>query len=161
MKGDSIKTFYFISDICNLLVTTNGNSVEKIEFIKVKKFNKMKLSDFQLEVYNQLKEYFLKKRKSFSLPINLLGTKFQKKVWEQTAKIKYSSPLSYKQLAKNIGYSKASRAVGGALSKNPIPIIIPCHRVIGANGSLGGFTGGIELKKKLLKLERYFEFCKK
>ncbi len=105
------------------------------------------------EVIRQLQAYFEGKRKEFDLPFVLDGTEFQMLVWRNLQKIPYGETVSYGQLAKRIGKPEASRAVGLANGSNPIPIIIPCHRVIGSNGDLTGFGGGIPLKKKLLALE--------
>jgi methylated-DNA-[protein]-cysteine S-methyltransferase len=105
------------------------------------------------EVVGQLKAYFAGQRTSFELPLVLVGTDFQKKVWMALREIPYGKTVSYKELAGAIGRPKAVRAVGAANGANPIPIIIPCHRVIGNDGSLTGFGGGLPLKKKLLELE--------
>lgn len=102
----------------------------------------------------ELAEYLEGERKTFSLPCNPKGTEFQKKVWSALRKIPYGETRSYQQIAEAIGNTKACRAVGMANNKNPILIVIPCHRVIGKNGSLVGFGCGIELKEKLLKLEK-------
>ena len=101
----------------------------------------------------QLKEYFEGKRKVFNLPLEISGTEFQKKVYDELLKIPYGKTISYKELARRVGNENASRAVGGAVGKNPISIIVPCHRVIGSDGSLTGFGGGLPMKKKLLELE--------
>ena len=106
------------------------------------------------KTYIELEEYFNKKRTSFDVPIRLIGTEFQVKVWNELRKIPYGKTVSYGYIAKAIGSPKASRAVGAANNKNPILIIVPCHRVIGANGKLVGFTCGIEIKKFLLDLEK-------
>jgi methylated-DNA-[protein]-cysteine S-methyltransferase len=105
------------------------------------------------EVMRQLQAYFEGKLKEFDLPLVLDGTEFQLLVWRNLQKIPYGETVSYGQLAKRIGKPEASRAVGLANGSNPIPIIIPCHRVIGSNGDLTGFGGGLPLKKKLLALE--------
>jgi len=105
------------------------------------------------EVVRQLDAYFDGKLKDFDLPLILDGTAFQLLVWNNLRKIPYGETISYGQLAKRIGSPDAARAVGLANGSNPIPIIIPCHRVIGSNGDLTGFGGGLALKKKLLALE--------
>jgi len=105
------------------------------------------------EVVRQLQAYFEGELKEFELPLVLEGTEFQLRVWRNLQKIPYGETLSYGQLAKRIGSPDAARAVGLANGSNPIPIIIPCHRVIGSNGDLTGFGGGIPIKKKLLALE--------
>lgn len=106
------------------------------------------------KAHAELQEYFERKRKNFDLKIKPEGTEFQKKVWAALTTIPYGKTLSYGDIAKLIGNPKASRAVGGANNKNPIMIIVPCHRVIGSNGALVGFGAGIEVKKYLLNLEK-------
>ncbi len=105
------------------------------------------------DVVDQLKSYFAGERKAFDLPLVLEGTTFQKRVWTSLQNIPYGETVSYKVLAERVGSPKAVRAVGAANGANPIPIIIPCHRVIGNDGSLTGFGGGLPLKKRLLELE--------
>jgi len=105
------------------------------------------------EVIRQLEAYFEGKLKDFDLPLVLDGTDFQLLVWNNLRKIPYGETISYGQLARRIGSPDAARAVGLANGSNPIPIIIPCHRVIGSNGDLTGFGGGLPVKKKLLALE--------
>ncbi len=101
----------------------------------------------------QLLEYFEGKRRTFSLPLHLVGSEFQKRVWRALLEIPFGETRSYGQLAKEIGNENASRAVGAANGKNPLSIVIPCHRVIGANGKLTGFAGGLKTKAQLLALE--------
>ena len=105
------------------------------------------------EVIRQLRAYFGGKLKDFDIPLAVEGTEFQLSVWRSLQTIPYGETISYGQLARRIGNSKAVRAVGLANGCNPIPIIIPCHRVIGSNGSLTGFGGGLANKRKLLELE--------
>jgi methylated-DNA-[protein]-cysteine S-methyltransferase len=101
----------------------------------------------------QLTEYFAGKRKDFALPVAPRGTEFQRRVWEELSRIPYGATISYAELAARIGRPNASRAVGRANGTNPIPVVIPCHRVIGADGSLTGYGGGMPLKRALLALE--------
>lgn len=101
----------------------------------------------------QLTEYFAGERQAFNLPLNAGGTIFQNEVWSALADIPFGELRSYSDIATAIGRPKAVRAVGAANGRNPLPIIVPCHRVIGSNGSLTGFAGGIPLKTKLLELE--------
>jgi methylated-DNA-[protein]-cysteine S-methyltransferase len=101
----------------------------------------------------QLQEYFAGRRRSFALKLSPEGTEFQKAVWNELQNIPYGETISYKTLADRIGKPQAVRAVGAANGANPIPIIIPCHRVIGHDGGLTGFGGGLPLKKRLLELE--------
>ena len=102
----------------------------------------------------QLDEYFQGKRTTFSLPFKLTGTPFQLAVWKELQNIPYGQTTSYKEIAQKINTPKAYRAVGMANNKNPLPIIIPCHRVIGSNGKLIGYAGGLKLKNYLLELEK-------
>lgn len=102
----------------------------------------------------ELMEYFQGKRKEFTLPLSPQGTEFQKKVWEALRSIPYGETRSYGEIAAQVGNPRAARAVGGANNKNPIMIFIPCHRVVGADGSLTGFACGLEAKKYMLDLER-------
>ena len=102
----------------------------------------------------QLDEYFAGKRKKFDLPLSPKGTVFQRTVWKQLQEIPYGKTISYSQLAKSINNPKACRAVGSANGKNPVIIIIPCHRVIASNGGLGGYACGLDIKKQLLELEK-------
>jgi len=104
----------------------------------------------------QLSEYFDGKRKIFDLPLVLHGTDFQLTVWKALQNIPYGETRSYGQLAATVGNPKASRAVGMANNRNPIAIIIPCHRVIGHDGSLTGYAGGLEVKRQLLELEQRY-----
>lgn len=102
----------------------------------------------------ELREYFGKTRTTFTVTLDVLGTSFQKKVWEQLLQIPYGTTISYKELAIRVGNVNAARAVGAANGKNPLWIIIPCHRVIQSNGSLGGYAGGNTVKEYLLELEK-------
>ncbi len=102
----------------------------------------------------QLEEYFAGRRRKFDLPLEPRGTRFQRTVWQALLRIPYGETASYGELARQIGNPRASRAVGLANGANPLPIVVPCHRVIGADGSLTGFGGGLEIKRKLLALER-------
>lgn len=106
------------------------------------------------EAYQQLSEYLKGERKEFDLPLNPKGTDFQKRVWRALCDIPYGETRSYKQIAKAVGNSNAVRAVGMANNRNPITIVVPCHRVIGADGKLVGYGGGLEMKEFLLRLEK-------
>jgi methylated-DNA-[protein]-cysteine S-methyltransferase len=106
-----------------------------------------------INVFQQLKEFFNRTRKAFDLQLEIIGTDFQKNVWEELTKIPYGETISYGELAERLGDNNKMRAVAAANGANPIPIIIPCHRVIGADGSLTGYGGGLDVKQKLLELE--------
>ena len=108
------------------------------------------------EAYRQLTEYFEGKRTHFELPLKPKGTPFQQAVWNALCRISYGKTKSYKEIAEMVGNPKACRAVGMANRRNPVMIIIPCHRVIGADGSLTGYACGTEVKKQLLALENLF-----
>jgi len=106
------------------------------------------------QAVKQLREYFAGKRAEFDLPLAPQGTPFQLTVWKVLSDIPYGETISYGELAKRVGNPNASRAVGAANGKNPLPIVVPCHRVIGANGKLTGFGGGLPAKEALLALEK-------
>lgn len=110
-------------------------------------------SDVIEKTIRQMKEYFANDRKVFDIPMLMLGTDFQKSVWEGLIKIPYGETASYLELAKNIGNEKAVRAVATANGANAISILIPCHRIIGSDGSLTGYAGGLDVKRKLLEIE--------
>ncbi len=125
----------------------NPNRVRLAELVENKKHSVL------LETQKQLNEYFARQRQVFDLPLDFEGTEFQQKVWQALLTIPFGETRSYKQIAVQIGNVKAVRAVGAANGKNPISIIAPCHRVVGANGKLVGFAAGLENKDVLLKLE--------
>ncbi len=105
-------------------------------------------------VLTQLKKYLKGKPRRFNCRLDLRGTSFEKKVWSELAKIPYGQTRSYKEIAEAVGHPKAFRAVGNANGKNPIPLIVPCHRVIESNGGLGGYGHGLKVKKQLLDFEK-------
>ena len=105
-------------------------------------------------VIEQLNAYFAGELKTFDLKLSPSGTPFQRKVWESLAEIPYGELTTYSAIAEKIGNPKAVRAVGGANARNPLPIVLPCHRVIGSNGTLTGFGGGLDVKERLIALER-------
>ncbi|KYG65753.1 hypothetical protein AZI86_01365 [Bdellovibrio bacteriovorus] len=105
------------------------------------------------QLVDQMEQYFSGNLTQFEVPLDPVGTEFQKKVWRQLSLIPYGQTISYLQLAKNIGNLKASRAVGSANGKNPLWVVVPCHRVITSSGALGGYAGGLHMKSFLLDLE--------
>ncbi len=111
-------------------------------------------TDFTQKVFDEVLEYFEGKRKTFTFKYKLNGTEFQKKVWLALCNIPYGETRTYKEIAKAVGNEKASRAVGMANNKNPVTIVVPCHRVIGTGGKMVGYAGGIGMKEFLLKTER-------
>jgi len=148
--------FYYNTKIGRIGIEENGTAITKLNFIN-KEVQEEIIEEHETallkEAIKQLNEYFDGKRKSFDLPLEPKGTEFQNKVWNALKEIPFGETRSYGEIAKIIGNEKASRAVGMANNKNPIAIIVPCHRVIGANGKLVGYAGGLDLKEKLLKLE--------
>lgn len=150
------KLFYYHTPIGEIGIAEEDGSICAIFFSheKISKEEYMiKESSLIKNAYRQLVEYFNKQRKTFDLPLAPEGTEFQMKVWKALSDIPYGKTRSYKEIAIAIGNPKAVRAVGMANNKNPIPIIIPCHRVIGSDGKLAGYGGGLEIKEYLLKLE--------
>lgn len=160
------------SPIGTITLATSDKGICFIEFGSVKttcsaaqrKLNKLQIhaelknDDVPLyEAKRQISEYFSAERETFDLPLDLIGTNFQKLVWDQLTNIPYGVTKSYKQIALEIGAPKAVRAIGGANNQNPVPIIVPCHRVIGSNGSMVGYGGGLDKKEALLRLEGSFE----
>ncbi len=148
-----MKTFYdYDTPVGKLYIEAEDDYLTRISFFEL--FGKRLETPVIKETYKQLSEYFAKKRKTFDIPLKLEGTEFQKAVWHALMKIPYGKTATYLEIAETIGNPKASRAVGMANNKNKIPIVIPCHRVIGSNGSLTGYAGGLEIKKKLLNIEK-------
>lgn len=111
---------------------------------------------FLLHCKQELDEYFAGKRKAFDLPLRLKGTEFQKKVWAALCEIPYGETRTYGEIAAAVGNPKAARAVGLANNRNPVAVIVPCHRVVGGNGKLVGYAGGLDKKEYLLDLERKY-----
>lgn len=149
---------YLESPIGTLLLAGNGDGLKHIEFPNQGR-RAQPLAGWSRgprplrEAARQLKAYFDGKLTRFDLELSPEGTDFQRRVWKALRTIPYGKTISYKVLAEKIGNPKAVRAVGGANGRNPIPIVIPCHRVIGADGSLTGFGGGVDVKYALLSLE--------
>ncbi len=137
-----------------LCICADEQAITKISFKKIIESESLEEeTPIIKQAFEQLTEYFNGERKHFDLPLNPQGTVFQKRVWSVLQSIPYGETWSYKQVATAVGNAKASRAVGMANNRNPIPIVVPCHRVIGTNGALVGYAGGIEIKKSLLEVE--------
>lgn len=141
-----------------LVIEHDGSQISMVKFISEEKYWQHQALELIDKYTNQIKanldEYFSGKIKSFDLPYIVEGTDFEKQVWEKTKEIPYGKTASYGDIAKAIGNPEAFQAVGNALSKNKLPILIPCHRVIGGDGELHGFAGGVEIKKWLLDFEK-------
>lgn len=148
--------YYYKSPIGYFKIIIDKDRITNLDKVPKKEENKG-FSKILEETIKQLDEYFKGARKTFNLPYTLQGTDFQKKVWKELLKIPYGKTKSYKDIAININCPKGYRAVGLANNKNPISIIIPCHRVIGKDGSLTGYGGGIKTKEALLNLEKRFD----
>lgn len=153
MKKDPI--IQYKSPLGLLQIRGNEKGVNSLEFVDEEPINyKEKPNSILTQCVTELDEYFLGIRKTFSVPLLLTGTSFQIKVWNELLKIPFGVTRSYKEIAIQIGNEKASRAVGLANNKNPIAIIIPCHRIIGTNKKLIGYAGGLWRKEWLLKHEQ-------
>ena len=144
------------TSIGKINIIQEGEYIVKIGFDKELKDIEIKETKLILKTISEIKEYIEGKRKKFDIPIKLQGTEFQKKVWNELLKIPYGETCSYKDIAIRINNEKGVRAVGMANHNNPIAIIVPCHRVIGKNGKLVGYAGGIDIKSKLLEIEKLF-----
>ena len=147
-----MKITYMSFENISLEIITENDKLKGINFVESCK-ETTKDDNLQKEIKKELMEYFEGKRKVFEIPLEVEGTEFQKKVWTEMAKIPFGERMSYGELAEKSGCPKGARAVGLACNKNKIPIIIPCHRVVGKNGNLTGFAGGLDIKAQLLKLE--------
>ncbi|MCX5773634.1 MAG: methylated-DNA--[protein]-cysteine S-methyltransferase [Fusobacteria bacterium] len=140
-----------------LEIIDSEGSLTKLEFLSFKPQEQNENSPLIEEVKSQLEAYFSGEIKSFDMskiPVNLKGTPFQKRCWNALFEIPYGETHSYQEQAIKVGSPEAVRAVGGANAKNPIAIIYPCHRVIGKNGKLTGFAGGLDIKERLLNFEK-------
>jgi len=147
--------FTYDSPFGKITIESDGAAITSIKTAdNIKPSGKHEADKLTDEAAKQLSEYFIGKRKNFDVPLNPKGTDFQRSVWNALQDIPHGATRSYKQIAEAIGNPKACRAVGLANNKNPIWIIIPCHRVIGTNGTLTGYGGGLKMKQKLLELER-------
>ena len=150
-----IYTAYYESPIGTLKIEANALHLISISFIENKENGNMQeKNSITMDTINQLDEYFKGERKEFTLPIKRQGTEFQKTVLNQVEKIPYGQTTSYKEIATAINKEKASRAIGNANNKNALLIVVPCHRVIGSNGKLVGYAGGLWRKEWLLHLEK-------
>lgn len=145
---------YYSSEIGLIEVVGTEEVILSVSFVDDRSRSSPEIPSCIKECVEQIDEYFKGKRKKFTTAIQLQGTDFQKKVWKQLMKIPYGETVSYKDIAVSIGNRKAVRAVGGANNRNKIGIIVPCHRVIGSDGDLVGYGGGLWRKEWLLKHEK-------
>ena len=153
-------TFYYNTKIGEIAIEENGVAITRLYFVNKDLEKEVEIKEetwLMKKAIKEIKEYLEGKCNSFDLPLEPEGTEFQKKVWNALKEIPYGETRSYGEIAKLIGNEKASRAVGMANNKNPIMIMIPCHRVIGVNGKLVGYAGGLDVKEKLLNMEKNHE----
>lgn len=141
------------SPIGNIEIIGNETGLRSVSFSDAGSVHDDTIHPIETACKQQLEEYFSGKRTTFSLQMDLIGTDFQKKIWNELLKIPFGKTVSYMELAMQHGDVKAIRAVGAANGKNPVAVIVPCHRVIGAGGELVGYAGGLHRKKWLLELE--------
>jgi methylated-DNA-[protein]-cysteine S-methyltransferase len=148
--------FVYETEIGKLAIADNGKAITELYFKNKIDVEGKNIEETELikKAFNEFKEYLSGARKNFDIPLEPEGTEFQLKVWEALKSIPYGETCSYKDIAEKVGSPKAYRAVGLANNKNPISIFIPCHRVIGSNGKLIGYGGGLDVKEFLLKLEK-------
>jgi len=155
----SIQSRNYRSPLGWLELSAANGELLTIKFVKTPRSNANARARVLEEACLQLDAYFSGNRRHFSVPFRLEGSEFEKSVWKELTQTEYGKLTTYSELAKHLGSPRAARAVGNALGKNRLPIIIPCHRVVSRN-SLGGFTGGLEIKRFLLQLEGITTFEK-
>ncbi|ADQ03893.1 methylated-DNA/protein-cysteine methyltransferase [Caldicellulosiruptor owensensis OL] len=144
---------YLLSPLGLIKIVGQDDSVVSVEFVSHKDEDEV-ISPVVKEAILQLEEYFEGKRTTFELKLQLQGTEFQKRVWNELIKVPFGSVISYRELAKKVGKPQGARAVGNAVGKNPAVIIVPCHRVVKSDGTLGGYSAGIHKKMWLLEHEK-------
>ena len=156
-------TFYtkFMTPLCEIILAGNEEGLSHLHMQTGEGHRVFEINvdwvhndEFFTDIRVQIEEFLVGKRTQFDVKLNPQGTAFQKRVWSELCKIPCGETRSYKDIAIALGNENASRAVGTANGKNPVPLIIPCHRVIAANGSLAGFAHGTKIKQKLLELEK-------
>lgn len=150
------KIFYYETEIGKIGIAEEYGFITNLYFMNMKQpLNAKRIETETLkECFIQICEYLKGDRQNFDLPLNPSGTDFQQTIWSELLNIPYGETRTYKDIALAIGSEKSTRAVGSANNKNPIPIIIPCHRVIASDGSLSGYVGGADIKQKLINIER-------
>ncbi|MBS4055619.1 MAG: methylated-DNA--[protein]-cysteine S-methyltransferase [Thermaerobacter sp.] len=151
------EVYYAVSEKGAVAITTPGQKIADLEELLVRLGLAQALEDDRSNLHqvgSELLEYFHGERQNFTFPLDEVGTAFQLQVWQALRQVPYGSVNSYKEIAMAIGKPKACRAIGQANAKNPLPIVTPCHRICAADGSLGGFAGGLECKQQLLDFEQ-------
>jgi methylated-DNA-[protein]-cysteine S-methyltransferase len=147
--------FYYETDLGTIGIAENGSAVTGLYFGRERPPAGASAEETELlrNAARQLREYLAGKRRIFELPLAPEGTPFQRSVWDGLLAIPYGETRSYGEIARSVGNPRACRAVGMANNRNPIPVFIPCHRVVGSDGSLVGYGGGLDIKERLLRLE--------
>lgn len=161
MRKSEVKNFLFDTvgecPLQGLQLKMTESALCEIEFIKMGdpllQGTEAGVSKICRQVSDQLAEYFAGRLRRFTIPVELCGTEFQQKIWALIAEIPYGQTRTYKEIAEAAGSSNLARAVGGAANRNPVPVIVPCHRVVGSKGALTGFAGGLNVKQFLLDIE--------
>ena len=148
---------YYNTSLCPIEISYEKDIIMGIRILQDKIKDEGRRTDFTDKAFCCLEEYFSGKKKDIILDYVLLGTEFQIKVWSAILQIPYGETRSYKEIAEKINHPKSYRAVGSACNKNPVPFIVPCHRVIGSDGRMVGYGGGINIKEKLIRLEKINE----
>ena len=151
---DMEKIFFYETPVGKLCIGEENGAITRVTWRQIPEESILEETELILECKTQLDAYFRGERKGFDLPLLPKGTAFQQKVWKALTEIPYGETRTYGEIAAAVGNPKAARAVGMANNKNPIGIIIPCHRVVGANGKLVGYAGGMDRKEWLLELEK-------
>jgi methylated-DNA-[protein]-cysteine S-methyltransferase len=148
------ETCFLNSPVGWLEISANGDGLRSIRFIATPPIQTSPVGNPHLKrAYKQLNEYFRGERMRFDIPLCPDGTDFQRNVWNHLSDIPFGTTVSYGDLAKSVGSPRGARAIGMANNRNPLPIVVPCHRVLGGDGKLVGYASGVEIKRKLLSLE--------
>ncbi|HPT69331.1 MAG TPA: methylated-DNA--[protein]-cysteine S-methyltransferase [Syntrophomonas sp.] len=150
--------YFYLTDIGNIGVEENGRGITNLYLpgAQIPPEIVEEETSILYDAGQQLQNYFIGQQREFILPLAPAGTEFMRKVWNNLLSIPYGETRSYAEVARLIGNKKACRAVGSANHRNPLPIIVPCHRVIGSDGKLVGYGGGLKIKSYLLELEKYY-----
>lgn len=157
MEDNMCSAYWYEFEIGKMVIVEDNRTITRIYFGEHIPENAGKIETPLIrKAHEELEEYFSGTRKVFDLPLAPQGTEFQTRVWKALLNVPYGKTCSYKEIAESIGNGKACRAVGMANNKNPIVIVIPCHRVVGSNGQLVGYAGGLNVKKKLLDMEKAY-----
>lgn len=156
--SENYSHYSYTTEMGTITIESDGAHITAVQFGACKLKGVHKTSALINECANELYEYLSGKRKKFSVPIKFTGTEFQEKVWRALQEIPYGETRSYAEIAQTLGSPNSSRAVGGANNKNPIMIIVPCHRVIATSGATLGYSAGAKIKNKLLEIEQNSHF---